>query len=58
VISLNLDGTFNACQVFARVATQAKTPAAIVNLSSGAGIRGVPNRLAYAASKFSVCGIT
>jgi meso-butanediol dehydrogenase / (S,S)-butanediol dehydrogenase / diacetyl reductase len=58
VISVNLDGTFNACQAFARVATQAKTPAAIVNLSSGAGIRGVPNRLAYAASKFGVCGIT
>ncbi|WP_179403747.1 SDR family NAD(P)-dependent oxidoreductase [Burkholderia guangdongensis] len=58
VLSVNLDGTFNVCQAFARVATEAKTPAAIVNVSSGAGIRGVPNRLAYAASKFGVSGIT
>ncbi|HIE4198548.1 MULTISPECIES: SDR family NAD(P)-dependent oxidoreductase [Burkholderia] len=58
VLSVNLDGTFNVCQAFARVATEAKTPAAIVNVSSGAGIRGVPNRLAYSASKFGVSGIT
>ncbi len=58
VLSVNLDGTFNVCQAFARVATEAKTPAAIVNVSSGAGIRGVPNRLPYAASKFGVSGIT
>jgi meso-butanediol dehydrogenase / (S,S)-butanediol dehydrogenase / diacetyl reductase len=58
VISVNLDGTFNVCQAFARATTPSKTSAAIVNVSSGAGIRGVPNRLAYAASKFGVCGIT
>lgn len=58
VLSVNLDGTFNVCQAFARVATEAKTPAAIVNVSSGAGIRGVPNRLAYSASKFGVSCIT
>jgi NAD(P)-dependent dehydrogenase (short-subunit alcohol dehydrogenase family) len=29
-----------------------------VNLSSAAGIRGVPNRLPYAASKYGVVGIT
>jgi meso-butanediol dehydrogenase / (S,S)-butanediol dehydrogenase / diacetyl reductase len=50
VLSVNLDGTFNVCQAFARVVKEAQTPAAIVNLSSAAGIRGVPNRLAYAAS--------
>jgi NAD(P)-dependent dehydrogenase (short-subunit alcohol dehydrogenase family) len=38
--------------------TQARTPAAIVNLSSAAGIRGVPNRLPYAASKYGIVGIT
>jgi meso-butanediol dehydrogenase / (S,S)-butanediol dehydrogenase / diacetyl reductase len=53
VLSVNLDGTFNVCQAFARVVKEAQTPAAIVNLSSAAGIRGVPNRLAYAASKSS-----
>ncbi|RWA51302.1 short-chain dehydrogenase [Cupriavidus sp. UYMSc13B] len=58
VISVNLDGTFNACQAFARNVTQSKTPAAIVNISSVAGIRGVPNRLGYVASKFGVSGIT
>ncbi|RQS28781.1 SDR family NAD(P)-dependent oxidoreductase [Burkholderia sp. Bp8990] len=58
VLSVNLDGTFYVCQAFSRIATEAKTPASIVNVSSGAGIRGVPNRLAYAASKFGVSGIT
>jgi NAD(P)-dependent dehydrogenase (short-subunit alcohol dehydrogenase family) len=58
VLSVNLDGTFNVCQAFARVVKEAQTPAAIVNLSSAAGIRGVPNRLAYAASKYGVVGIT
>ena len=58
VLSINLDGTFNMCQAFARVVKDAKTPAAIVNLSSAAGIRGVPNRLPYAASKYAVVGIT
>ena len=58
VLSVNLDGTFNVCQAFARVVKKAQTPAAIVNLSSAAGIRGVPNRLAYAASKYGVVGIT
>lgn len=58
VLGVNLDGTFNVCQAFARVVTEAKTPAAIVNLSSGAGIRGVPNRISYAASKYGVGGLT
>jgi meso-butanediol dehydrogenase / (S,S)-butanediol dehydrogenase / diacetyl reductase len=58
VLSVNLDGTFNVCQAFAHVVKEAQTPAAIVNLSSAAGIRGVPNRLAYSASKYGVVGIT
>jgi meso-butanediol dehydrogenase / (S,S)-butanediol dehydrogenase / diacetyl reductase len=58
VLSVNLDGTFNVCQAFARVIKDAQTPAAIVNLSSAAGIRGVPNRLPYVASKYGVVGIT
>jgi NAD(P)-dependent dehydrogenase (short-subunit alcohol dehydrogenase family) len=58
VLSVNLDGTFNVCQAFSRAVTEARTPAAIVNLSSAAGIRGVPNRLPYAASKYGVVGIT
>jgi meso-butanediol dehydrogenase/(S,S)-butanediol dehydrogenase/diacetyl reductase len=53
-----LDGTFNVCQAFARVVKETHMPAAIVNLSSAAGIRGVPNRLRYAASKYAVVEIT
>jgi meso-butanediol dehydrogenase / (S,S)-butanediol dehydrogenase / diacetyl reductase len=58
VLSVNLEGTFNVCQAFARVVKEAQTPAAIVNLSSAAGIRGVSNRLPYVASKYGVVGIT
>jgi NAD(P)-dependent dehydrogenase (short-subunit alcohol dehydrogenase family) len=58
VVSVNLDGTFHVCQVFARAVQAAHTPGAIVNISSAAGIRGVPNRLAYAASKYGVVGLT
>jgi meso-butanediol dehydrogenase / (S,S)-butanediol dehydrogenase / diacetyl reductase len=58
VLSVNLEGTFNMCQAFARAVRQAQTQAAIVNLSSAAGIRGVPNRLPYSASKYGVVGIT
>jgi meso-butanediol dehydrogenase / (S,S)-butanediol dehydrogenase / diacetyl reductase len=58
VLAVNLEGTFNMCQAFARAAKEAQTRAAIVNLTSAAGIRGVPNRLPYAASKYGVVGIT
>ena len=58
VISINLDGTFNTCQAFARALKDLRTPAAIVNVTSAAGLRGVPNRLAYVASKFAVSGVT
>jgi NAD(P)-dependent dehydrogenase (short-subunit alcohol dehydrogenase family) len=58
VLSVNLEGTFNMCQAFARAVKEAPTAAAIVNLTSAAGIRGVPNRLPYAASKYGVVGIT
>ncbi|MBT2336598.1 SDR family oxidoreductase [Variovorax paradoxus] len=58
VLSINLDGTFNACQAFVRAVKEAKTPAVIVNISSQAGVVGVANRLGYVASKFGVSGIT
>jgi NAD(P)-dependent dehydrogenase (short-subunit alcohol dehydrogenase family) len=58
VLSVNLNGTFYTCQAFARVVTAAKTPSAIVNISSMAGLVGVSNRLGYVASKFGVSGIT
>jgi NAD(P)-dependent dehydrogenase (short-subunit alcohol dehydrogenase family) len=58
VLAVNLGGTFNVCQAFARVVTEAGTSASIVSMASAAGIRGVPNRVGYAASKFGVVGIT
>ena len=58
VLAINLDGTFHACQAFARALRDAKSPGAIVNITSGAGIVGIPNRLGYSASKFAVSGIT
>lgn len=58
VLAVNLEGTFNMCQAFSRIVRDGGKPAAIVNISSAAGIRGVPNRLPYAASKYGVVGIT
>ncbi len=58
VMSVNLDGTFNMCQFFARAVKESGGGGAIVNVSSGAGLMGVPNRLGYVASKFGVSGIT
>lgn len=58
VIAVNLDGTFNICQAFVGALQKAGTPGAIVNISSTAGIRAVPNRLAYVAAKMGVSGIT
>jgi NAD(P)-dependent dehydrogenase (short-subunit alcohol dehydrogenase family) len=58
VIAVNLDGIFNTSQAFARAVRGAETAAAIVNVTSAAGLRGVPNRLGYVASKFGVSGIT
>jgi meso-butanediol dehydrogenase/(S,S)-butanediol dehydrogenase/diacetyl reductase len=58
VLAVNLEGTFYVCQAFARALKAAGTPGAIVNLSSSAGIRAVPNRQPYVASKFGVTGIT
>jgi NAD(P)-dependent dehydrogenase (short-subunit alcohol dehydrogenase family) len=58
VIAVNLDGIFNTCQAFALAVKDTQTPAAIVNITSAAGLRGVPNRLSYTASKFGVSGVT
>ncbi|MBD9638860.1 SDR family oxidoreductase [Ensifer sp. ENS07] len=58
VMAVNLGGTVNMCQAFVRAVRDDKSPRAIVNISSGAGVMGVPNRLPYVASKFAVSGIT
>lgn len=58
VMAVNLGGTVNMCQAFVRAVQHDNGPRAIVNISSGAGVMGVPNRLSYVASKFGVSGIT
>jgi meso-butanediol dehydrogenase / (S,S)-butanediol dehydrogenase / diacetyl reductase len=58
VLSVNLVGTLNMCQAFVRSVSQTGKACAVVNVTSAAGIRAVPNRLSYVASKFGVVGIT
>ncbi len=58
VHAVNLEGTLIVAQEFARLAIAAGHPAAIVNLSSLAGITAVPNRAPYVTSKHAVVGLT
>ena len=58
VLAVNLDGTVHMCQAFVQAVMTDAAPRAIVNVSSGAGVLGVPNRLPYVASKFGIGGIT
>jgi meso-butanediol dehydrogenase/(S,S)-butanediol dehydrogenase/diacetyl reductase len=58
VIAVNLEGTINMCQAYVQAVKDDKDARAIVNISSGAGILGVANRLPYVASKFGVSGVT
>ena len=58
VLSVNLAGTLYVSQAFASALDTEGAEGAIVNVSSAAGIRGNPNRLPYAASKFAVVGAT
>lgn len=58
VMAVNLEGSLHACQAFSNALQSAQGKGAIVNISSTGGLVGVPNRLAYVASKFGVSGIT
>lgn len=57
VINVNLRGTF-LCTKFALPSMLERGSGCIINISSGAGKRGVPYRSAYSASKFAVNGFT
>jgi meso-butanediol dehydrogenase/(S,S)-butanediol dehydrogenase/diacetyl reductase len=58
VMAVNLEGTVNMCHAYVKAVKDDPSSRAIVNVSSGAGVLGVPNRLPYVASKFGVSGIT
>lgn len=58
VHAVNLEGTLNTAQAFARLAVKAHRPAAIVNVTSVGGMMGVPNRASYVSSKHAVVGLT
>ena len=58
VMGVNIDGVFNVSQAFVRKACAAERPAAIVNVTSTAGLIGIPNRSVYVASKHAVVGLT
>ena len=58
VHAVNLTGTLNTVQSFAQALAAAKQPGAIVNVSSVAGIIGIPRRAPYVSAKHAVVGIT
>lgn len=58
VIGTNLTGTFLCSQTFAQHLIAQNKSGKIINLSSVAGLVGVPNRAAYVASKHGVVGLT
>lgn len=57
VLAVNLDGVFYFCGAVLPQMKQRKS-GTIVNMSSWAGKKGVPNHAAYSASKFAVIGLT
>ena len=58
VIGTNLTGTFLCSQAVAQHLIVQNKSGKIINLSSVAGLVGVPNRAAYVASKHGVVGLT
>jgi 3-oxoacyl-[acyl-carrier protein] reductase len=56
-LDVNLSGAFYCSQAAARI-MRPHGGGAIVNIASTAGFRGFPNRVAYAASKWGMVGMT
>ena len=57
VINVNLRGVF-LCTKYALPSMLERGSGCIINISSGAGVVGTPNRSAYVASKHGVMGLT
>lgn len=58
VLDVNLTGPFLLSTAFATVMLDSGRPAAIVNIASIAAIGGIPDRVAYNASKHGLLGLT
>jgi meso-butanediol dehydrogenase/(S,S)-butanediol dehydrogenase/diacetyl reductase len=58
VQAVNVEGTLYPSQAFAKLVAKNGNPGAIVNLSSMAGIMGIPNRASYVSSKHAIVGMT
>ena len=56
VISVNLTGIFNMCQIFTRMLMKSK--GCIINISSVIGLKGNVGQTSYAASKAGIIGFT
>ncbi len=57
IFEVNVFGLMETTRAFLPIIKKGKTPA-IVNISSIAGLRGIPARAAYSASKFAVEGFS
>ncbi|MEM9740733.1 MAG: SDR family oxidoreductase, partial [Pseudomonadota bacterium] len=58
LMDVNVDGVFLGCRAAARVMVEQGRGGTIVNASSGAGRRGVPNISGYCASKAAIIMLT
>ena len=58
LMDVNVDGVFLGCRAAAQVMADQGTGGVIVNASSGAGRRGVPNIAGYCASKAAIIMLT
>jgi NAD(P)-dependent dehydrogenase (short-subunit alcohol dehydrogenase family) len=58
ILGVNLRGVFLCLKYEVEAMLRTQGAKAIVNCSSAAGHRGVPNKSAYAASKWGVVGLT
>ncbi|WP_449044842.1 SDR family NAD(P)-dependent oxidoreductase [Paracoccus versutus] len=56
-MAANLDGSFHTCRAYAQ-ASEGRDSGAVVNISSQAGLEGLPARLPYVTSKHGVIGLT
>ena len=55
--AVNVRGVFNGCKAFVPAMLERRS-GSVINMASIAGIAGLPDRLAYAATKFAVVGLT